>query len=395
MVELFNTVYDDYIEYKHYINILENLKGNGNILSQFKETNDLEKNYQRKIKSLRRKCWESKNWKLKISWRNCQLFKNYWGLLSKGHSSTQNNEHHSQSQIRDLQWGYQKYNKNIRIIRKQQSKQIYHHQQTQVMSGNTSYADMIKKGNNFTIFDDSIIGGVKWNKMNKHSKGNTHLKTFKGATCKDMLSYVQPILDTSKFDGIIIHVETNVSAKRRRPSDIADSIISAGKKCWDTGVMNVMISSLVCRKSPRLQAKINEVTVLRDLWTIDGFIFIDNTNLSDYDICEDLLHLSYSGICKLANNFIGAINKNLEKSSFWQSSVSTSKNGSVSTSEKYPEKSIMYNGINWLITINLLEIKIDYSSNQQFHIEGFCLPYRLDNNKHGGGVLVYRGGYSQ
>ena len=67
--------------------------------------------------------------------------------------------------------------------------------------------------------------------MNKHSKGNTHLKTFKGATCKDMLSYVQPILDTSKFDGIIIHVETNVSAKRRRPSDIADSIISAGKKC--------------------------------------------------------------------------------------------------------------------------------------------------------------------
>ena len=67
--------------------------------------------------------------------------------------------------------------------------------------------------------------------MNKHSKGNTHLKTFKGATCKDMLSYVQPILDTSKFDGIIIHVETNVSAKRRRLSDIADSIISAGKKC--------------------------------------------------------------------------------------------------------------------------------------------------------------------
>ena len=81
MVELFNTVYDDYIEYKHYINILENLKGNGNILSQFKETNDLEKSYQSKIKLLRRKCWESKNWKLKISWRNCQLFKNYWGLL--------------------------------------------------------------------------------------------------------------------------------------------------------------------------------------------------------------------------------------------------------------------------------------------------------------------------
>ena len=103
----------------------------------------------------------------------------------------------------------------------------------------------------------------------------------------------------------------------KRPSDIADSIVSVGKKCRDTGVRNVMISSLVFRKSPRLQAKINEVNdVLRDLCTIDGFVFIDNTNLSDCDICEDLFYLGYSGTCKLANNFIGAINRNLEKSNF-------------------------------------------------------------------------------
>ena len=55
---------------------------------------------------------------------------------------------------------------------------------------------------------------------------------------------------------------------------------------------------------------------LRDLCTIDGFVFIDNTNLSDCDICEDLLHFSYSGTCKLANNVFGVINKNLEKSNF-------------------------------------------------------------------------------
>ena len=56
-VELFNTSYDDYIECKYYIiNILENLKVNGNILSQFKETNDHEKSYQSKIKCIRRKC---------------------------------------------------------------------------------------------------------------------------------------------------------------------------------------------------------------------------------------------------------------------------------------------------------------------------------------------------
>ena len=38
----------------------------------------------------------------------------------------------------------------------------------------------------------------------------------------------------------------------------------------------------------------------------------------------------------------------------------------------------------------LIKTKIDSSFlNLQFHIEGFCLPYRLDRNKHGGGVLVY------
>ena len=51
-----------------------------------------------------------------------------------------------------------------------------------------------------------------------------------------MLSYVQQTLIRAKSDGIIIHVGTNVSAKSKRPSDIADSIISVGKKCQNTGV---------------------------------------------------------------------------------------------------------------------------------------------------------------
>ena len=176
------------------------------------------------------------------------------------------------------------------------------------MPRNTNYADNVKKGKNFTILGDSIIGGIKRNEMNKHSKGNIYLETFRGAKCKDMLSYVQPTLDREKSDEIIIPVGTHdVSAKRKKPSDIADSFISVGKMCRDTGVRNVMIFSLVHRKSPRHQAKINKVNdVLRDLCAIDGFIFIDNTNLSDCDICEDLLHLSYSGICKLANNLTGA-----------------------------------------------------------------------------------------
>ena len=127
---------DDYIEYKHYINdILENLKVNGNILSQFKETNDLEKSYQSKIKSL-----EENVEKLKTeNKRLVEEAANYLKIiedLPKGHSSTQNNEHYNQLQTGDLQWEHQQYNKNIRKIKKQlnkQSKQRHNHQQTKVM----------------------------------------------------------------------------------------------------------------------------------------------------------------------------------------------------------------------------------------------------------------------
>ena len=33
--------------------------------------------------------------------------------------------------------------------------------------------------------------------------------------------------------------------------------------------------------------------VLRDLGAINGFVFVDNTNLNDSDTGEDLLHMSY------------------------------------------------------------------------------------------------------
>ena len=79
--------------------------------------------------------------------------------------------------------------------------------------------------------------------MNKHSKGNIHLKPLRGATYKDMLHFVQATLDRAISDGIINVATNSVSAKRKRPSDIADSIISVGKKCQATGVTNVMIFS--------------------------------------------------------------------------------------------------------------------------------------------------------
>ena len=213
--------------------------------------------------------------------------------LSMEHSSTQNNKHHDQLQTGDLHWEHQWYDRSIRNIRKQKNRKCkqmhnHHQQQTQVMTGSTSYADKVKKGSNFTILGACIIGRIKRNEINKRTKGNFHLKSFRGEKCN-----VKPNLDRATSDGFFIHAQTNNVSMCKRTSDIADSIISVGEKCQDTVVRDV----------------------LRDLYTIDGFVFIDTKNLSDCDMWEDLLYLSYSMTFKLANNSFGTINKTLQNNS--------------------------------------------------------------------------------
>ena len=129
-----------------------------------------------------------------------------------------------------------------------------------------------------------------------------------------MLSYAQSTLDRENLDAFLIHVGTNdVTMKRKTPTNIADSIISVGRKCKDAGINEVIISSIVWRYSSRFQMKINEVnTVWKDLCVIYCFIFIDNANIINSDICDDLLHIKYSIACSLANNFINVINKVLD-----------------------------------------------------------------------------------
>ena len=128
--------------------------------------------------------------------------------------------------------------------------------------------------------------------------------------------------------------------------------------------------------------------------------------------------------CKLANNFIGGINRNLEKIVF-DNAVWAAQNmdlhlqvrnlqgqkQSINASDILSNPKVRVN--NKLIIGNLninsfagkfdklklmvqhkvdilvlTETKIDSSFlNQQFHIEGFCLPYR--------GLSLHKGGYSQ
>ena len=64
-------------------------------MSQFKETNGLEKSYQRRIKSFEENVEKLKTENNRLVEEAANYLKIIEGL-SKGHSPTQNNEHHNQ-----------------------------------------------------------------------------------------------------------------------------------------------------------------------------------------------------------------------------------------------------------------------------------------------------------
>ena len=127
-----------------------------------------------------------------------------------------------------------------------------------------------------------------------------------------MYTYVNPtVTDPNRLPDIaVIHAGTNDISFRstKSPKDIAASILQIGTKCRDAGVNNILISSITKRKNFGLQKIINEVNdFLADGCNINRFTFINNSNIVESDICQDRLHLSHSGTCKLANN-INTIN---------------------------------------------------------------------------------------
>ena len=83
--------------------------------------------------------------------------------------------------------------------------------------GNTSYATITKKGKNVTVFGDSIVGRIKKKEINNFTKENVSIKSFSGATVKDMHTYVEPTLERKICDTVIIHVGTNYIPDKQNP----------------------------------------------------------------------------------------------------------------------------------------------------------------------------------
>ena len=90
---------------------------------------------------------------------------------------------------------------------------------------------------------------------------------------------------------------------------LSPSIIKIGLNCKNYGVNNVVISSILVKKNPNLNALIRRVNdLLRDLCSMNGFGYICNDAITTEYLWKDGIHLQDLGTNILISNFIKFVN---------------------------------------------------------------------------------------
>ena len=185
-------------------------------------------------------------------------------------------------------------------------------QRPKIVPGNKSYSEAVKSTRKIIVFGDSIPRGIKMNEFNRHvQRGFAKMKSFPGATSKEMLHYIEPTLKEGSFDTAIIHVGINDILKDKSENEMNElyqNLKKIGVKCHSYGVKEVHISGIVINNK-MAESYVNFVNgKISDLCQENSFYFIDNSNISKFCLFKDGLHLLEEGKCFLANNFIYRLN---------------------------------------------------------------------------------------
>ena len=140
--------------------------------------------------------------------------------------------------------------------------------------------------------------------------GCAKFKTFPGAGSKEILHYVNPILESGNYDSDVLDFGVNellqkALGKSDKVENLIENIRKAAVKCMSQGVSKVFVSVIVQNPESLLE-EVNEK--ISFMCKNNNFIFVDNSNISSIHPFDDGLHLVESGRCILANNVIDRIN---------------------------------------------------------------------------------------
>ena len=103
---------------------------------------------------------------------------------------------------------------------------------------------------------------------------------------------------------VLLHVRTNDKLSNANDAELINHIINIGLNCKNHGVSKVFISSMLVKKNPKLNSVIQRVNdKLRELYEINGFLFVNNDMITTDHLWRDGIHLQDISTNILSRNF--------------------------------------------------------------------------------------------
>ena len=177
--------------------------------------------------------------------------------------------------------------------------------------GNSSYADINKRGKKICLLGSSIIQRIKMYDFNGQlHDGKAIKRSFSGCTAKRMKYYVTEVLEEERPDTIILQIGGNdLSNPNKTEKDILQEIINLVNMCRNGGVNDIIVSAITTR--PAFQTKLEEVNrLLKVNAGTHNYIFADNSNIHRNHLWNDKIHLNNEGLTLLTNNYLDILHKN-------------------------------------------------------------------------------------
>ena len=153
---------------------------------------------------------------------------------------------------------------------------------TEYLCSNT-YVEMLLNSNSQSR---GLVCGISVREFNNEIKnGYAKLKTFPCSGSREILHYVNPILESGNYDTAVLHFRVNeLTQKALSKSDTVENLIQnirkVAVKCTSHEVPKVFVSVIVRNKRiPELvleQVK-KEISFIKN----NDFIFVDNSNISN------------------------------------------------------------------------------------------------------------------
>ena len=137
------------------------------------------------------------------------------------------------------------------------------------------------------------------------------MKSFPGATSKELLHYVDPTLRDGIYNTAIIHVGVNDLLNNKstnKVDELVKNLESTAIKCISNGIAKVVVSGIANnnKMSDLFIGDVNKKIAM--MCKKNSLVYMDNANIPKSCLFTDGLHLVEKEKCILVNNFVNILN---------------------------------------------------------------------------------------